>query len=54
MKIEDYLDSTYLKTPQQSGLSDSDTLKTVRELTQEAIEHKFFAEIGRASCRERV
>lgn len=43
MDIEKYLDSTYLKTPQQSGLSDSDTLKTVRELTKEAIKHKFYA-----------
>lgn len=43
MDIEKYLDSTYLKTPQQSGLSDSDTLKKVRELTQEAIEHSIYA-----------
>lgn len=43
MKIADYLDSTYLKTPKQAGLSDSETLKKVRELTQEAIENGFYA-----------
>ncbi|HUH36146.1 MAG TPA: deoxyribose-phosphate aldolase [Moheibacter sp.] len=43
MKIADYLDSTYLKTPKQAGLSDSETLKKVRELTHEAIEHEIYA-----------
>ncbi|MFA5621050.1 MAG: deoxyribose-phosphate aldolase [Weeksellaceae bacterium] len=43
MGIESYLDSTYLKTPQQSGLTDSETLEKVHQLTKEAIEHHFFA-----------
>lgn len=43
MKVEKYLDSTYLKTPKQSGLSDSETLVKVRELTVEAIKHNIFA-----------
>lgn len=43
MEIEKYLDSTYLKTPQQSGLSDSETLVRVRKLAEEAIAHHFYA-----------
>lgn len=43
MKINTYLDSTYLKTPAQSGLSEEDTLKTVIELAQEAIDNDIFA-----------
>lgn len=43
MNLVDYLDSTYLKTPRQSGLSDSETLVKVRELTQEAIDNNFYA-----------
>ncbi|MET7035537.1 deoxyribose-phosphate aldolase [Elizabethkingia miricola] len=41
--IKDYLDSTYLKTPQQSGLTEEQTRETVRNLTQEAIDHQLFA-----------
>lgn len=43
MKLADYLDSTYLKTSKQSGLSDSKTLEKVHELTDEAIENGFYA-----------
>lgn len=43
MKIADYLDSTYLKTPKQSGLSDSQTLEEVHKLTHEAIANDFYA-----------
>lgn len=43
MNIAQYLDSTYLKTPQQSGLSEQETLQKDIELTQEAIDHKIFA-----------
>lgn len=43
MKLADYLDSTYLKTSKQSGLSDSETLEKVHQLTEEAIENDFFA-----------
>lgn len=43
MEINRYLDSTYLKTPTQSGLSEEETLQTVISLTQEAIDHKIFA-----------
>ena len=42
MKINSYLDSTYLKTPAQSGLSEAETLKKVYDLTREAIENDFF------------
>lgn len=43
MKINTYLDSTYLKTPAQSGLSEEKTLETVFNLAQEAIENDIFA-----------
>ena len=43
MKINTYLDSTYLKTPAQSGLSEEKTLETVFNLAQEAIENNIFA-----------
>ncbi len=43
MNLTNYLDSTYLKTPKQSGLSDSETLEKVHKLTNEAIENDFFA-----------
>ena len=42
MEISRYLDSTYLKTPKQAGLSDEETLKKVYELTDEALENNFF------------
>nr|WP_262904174.1 deoxyribose-phosphate aldolase [Chryseobacterium tagetis] len=43
MNIAQYLDSTYLKTPTQSGLSDEETLQKDIELTQEAIDNGIFA-----------
>ena len=43
MRIGDYLDSTYLKTPKQSGFSDSETLEEVHRLAREAVEGKYFA-----------
>ncbi|PTT76993.1 deoxyribose-phosphate aldolase [Chryseobacterium sp. HMWF035] len=43
MNIAQYLDSTYLKTPAQSGLSQEETLQKDIELTQEAIDHGIFA-----------
>lgn len=43
MNIAEFLDSTYLKTPRQSGVSDSETLETVRNLTREAIENNIYA-----------
>lgn len=43
MNIAQYLDSTYLKTPAKSGLSDEETLQKDRELTQEAIDNGIFA-----------
>lgn len=42
MKINNYLDSTYLKTPQQSGLTEEESKEKVNELTKEAIENQFF------------
>lgn len=43
MNIAQYLDSTYLKTPSQSGISEEETLQKVKELTQEAIDNHLFA-----------
>lgn len=43
MKINAYLDSTYLKTPAQSGLTEEQTLETVLNLAQEAIDNDIFA-----------
>lgn len=43
MNIAQYLDSTYLKTPAQSRLTEEETLQKVKELTQEAINNKLFA-----------
>lgn len=43
MSVKDYLDSTYLKTPEQAGISNSETLEKVHQLTQEAIENGFYA-----------
>ena len=39
MNIAQYLDSTYLKTPAQSGLSDEETLQKDKDLAQEAIDN---------------
>ncbi|CAD7810109.1 Deoxyribose-phosphate aldolase [Chryseobacterium aquaeductus] len=43
MNIAEYLDSTYLKTPLQAGISENETLKKVKDLAQEAIDHHLFA-----------
>ncbi len=43
MNIKDYLDSTYLKTPEQSGLSKKETWEQVKKLTEEAIENDLYA-----------
>lgn len=43
MNIADYLDSTYLKTPQQSGLSEEQTVQKDRELAAEANDNGIFA-----------
>ena len=41
MDINEYLDSTYLKTPSQAGISEEATRKKVIELIEEAIAHRF-------------
>lgn len=41
MDINTYLDSTYLKTAQQAGISESETEKKVKELVNEAIKNNF-------------
>jgi deoxyribose-phosphate aldolase len=41
MKLNEYLDSTYLKTTSQAGLSQEATREKVIALTQEAIEYDF-------------
>lgn len=43
MNIAQYLDSTYLKTPSQAGISEEETLQKVKELAQEAIDYHLFA-----------
>ena len=43
METRNYLDSTYLKTPAQSGLSEEETLKKVYDLAQEAVDNGLFA-----------
>ncbi len=43
MNIAQYLDSTYLKTPEQSGISHEETLQLDKKLTQEAIDNGIFA-----------
>ena len=39
--IQNHLDSTYLKTPKQAGLSEEQTRNKVRELVQECIDNNF-------------
>ena len=41
MKIEDYLDSTYLKTAEQAMISEEENRKNIEDLINEAIEHNF-------------
>ncbi len=54
MNIASYLDSTYLKLPSQSGLSESQTKELVLSLTQEAIDHGIYAVMIRPSYVELV
>ena len=54
MNIKDYLDSTYLKTPEQSGLTEAETWKKVKELTLEAIQNNFFAVMIRPDLVKKV
>lgn len=49
MDIKKYLDSTYLKTPAQSGLTEGETIKIVKKLTDEAIDNQLFAVMIRPS-----
>jgi len=41
MNIKQYLDSTYLKTPSQSGLSEAENTIVAKEFNQEAIDQQF-------------
>ena len=41
MKIEDYLDSTYLKTAEQALISEEKNKKIVENLVNEAIKYNF-------------
>jgi len=41
MNINQYLDSTYLKTAEQAGISETETENKVKELVNEAIENNF-------------
>ena len=42
MDIKKYLDSTYLKTPEQAGISEAETEQKVKEIVQEAIDNGFY------------
>ncbi|HFU75431.1 MAG TPA: deoxyribose-phosphate aldolase, partial [Arcobacter sp.] len=41
MHIQKHLDSTYLKTPEQAGISEEETLQKVQDLVQECIDNNF-------------
>lgn len=41
MNVKNYLDSTYLKTPQQAGISEKEDINIVNGFVQEAIEEDF-------------
>lgn len=41
MKVNQFLDSTYLKTPSQSGLTEQETILKVTQLVKEAIAYNF-------------
>jgi deoxyribose-phosphate aldolase len=41
MNIKNYLDSTYLKTPEQAGISENENIKIVASFIQEAIDEGF-------------
>ncbi len=41
MKLNEFLDSTYLKTPEQANLTQKQTQQNVEALTKEAIENNF-------------
>jgi len=42
MDIKKYLDSTYLKTPEQAGITEEETTQKVKEIIQEAIDNGFY------------
>ncbi len=42
MDIKKYLDSTYLKTPEQAGISEAETTQKVKQIIQEAIDNGFY------------
>lgn len=54
MNIQDYLDSTYLKTSEQAGISDSETWQKIESLTIEAIENNFCAVMIRPKWVKKV
>ncbi len=41
MNIKQYLDSTYLKTPEQFGLTEAENTTIAKEFIQEAIDENF-------------
>ncbi|PIE49772.1 MAG: deoxyribose-phosphate aldolase [Flavobacteriales bacterium] len=41
MNINNYLDATYLKTPEQSGKTEAETIKIVNDLIEEAIKNEY-------------
>ena len=43
MQLQKYLDSTYLKTPEQAAITKKETLSILKNLTDEAVENQIFA-----------
>lgn len=41
MKINQYLDSTYLKTSEQANIAEAETVQIIKSLTKEAIDNQF-------------
>jgi len=42
LDIKKYLDSTYLKTPEQAGITEAETEEKVKQIIQEAIDNGFY------------
>ena len=50
MNIKSYLDSTYLKLPEQAGLTEEANLEVVKKCIQEAIDESFKLIMIRPNC----
>lgn len=54
MNIKQYLDSTYLKTPEQAGITETETWTKVKNLVDEAIENNIYAVMIRPNYVKKV